>query len=37
MFFNFYVNDTRETEVGGSLSGIYCFYCCGNGAFWNPI
>ncbi|HFU4451747.1 TPA: zinc ribbon domain-containing protein [Streptococcus suis] len=37
MTFNFYVKDVRGTEVGGSKSGIYCFYCYGNGAFWNPI
>ncbi|HFI0622179.1 hypothetical protein HO566_01275 [Streptococcus suis] len=32
-----HLKDVRETEVGGSLSGIYCFYCYVNGAFWKPI
>ncbi|HFI0671196.1 TPA: hypothetical protein ACGO47_000060 [Streptococcus suis] len=37
MSLNLHLKDVRETEVGGSLLGIYCFYCYGNGAFWNPI
>ncbi|HEM4051612.1 TPA: hypothetical protein U1W10_001638 [Streptococcus suis] len=27
MSLNLHIKDVRETEVGGSISGIYCFYC----------
>ncbi|HFI0035777.1 TPA: zinc ribbon domain-containing protein [Streptococcus suis] len=37
MSLDLHVNDVRGIEVGGSISGMYCFYCYGNGAFWNPI
>ncbi|HFI0342725.1 TPA: zinc ribbon domain-containing protein [Streptococcus suis] len=28
--------DVRGTEVDGSKSAIYCYYCYGNGAFLEP-
>ncbi|HFI0795252.1 TPA: zinc ribbon domain-containing protein [Streptococcus suis] len=37
MSLNLHLKDVRGTEAGGSKSAIYCFYCYGNGAFWNPI